>query len=314
VVLQIPRCQPAKIATQADVVVAELAAEQNAVISTRQLAACGIDSDAITVRLRRGQLHRVHRGVYAVGTGLLTLRGELTAAVLACGDGAVLSHHAAGAWWELLAWEPRRPEVIVPGGAGRGLAGIRPRWSRSLDRRDVWRRGNVLVTSPARTVLDLAAELSGAARRRMVRQALAEGRVSIGHLTDVLDRAPRHRGALALRGLLADGHVPTRSELEDLALDVLAHAEIDRPEVNPELVLDGRRMRPDLLWRRQGVVVELDGSAWHADPLTRRSDAERQAILEAHGYRVLRVTWQQLVDHPQQTLARIRAALGAAAP
>jgi hypothetical protein len=126
-----PGLSPRNIATRADVAVAELAAGQNAVVSTRQLTACGVDSGAVTVRVRRGQLHRVHRGVYAVGTGLLTLRGELTAAVLACGDGAVLSHHAAAAWWELLAWEPRSPEVIVPGGAGRGLDGIRPRWSRS---------------------------------------------------------------------------------------------------------------------------------------------------------------------------------------
>jgi hypothetical protein len=163
-------------------------------------------------------------------------------------------------------------------------------------------------------VLDLAAELSGKALRRMVRQALAEGRVSVGQLTEVLDRAPRHWGASALRALLADGHVPTRSELEDLALDVLAGAGVERPEVNPELLLDGRRLRPDLLWRRQGVVVELDGGAWHADPLTRRNDAEKQAILEVHGYRVLRATWQQLVDHPQQTLARIHAALGLYAP
>jgi hypothetical protein len=309
-VLRVSRPQPAKIATRGDVEVARLAAEQNAVVSTRQLAACGIDSDAVTVRVGRGQLHRVHRGVYAVGSGLLTLRGELTAAVLACGDGAVLSHRAAAAWWELLPWEPRSPEVIVPGGAGRGLAGIRPRWSRSLDRRDAWRRANILVTSPARTVLDLAAELPRTTLRRMIRQALAEGRVSIGQLAGVLDRAPRHRGAEALRAVLADGYVPTRSELEDLALDLLHEAGIERPDVNPELVLDGRRLRPDLLWRGSRVVVELDGAAWHADPLTRRDDGDKQAILEAHGYRVLRVTWQQLFHRPRQTLARIRAALG----
>ncbi len=289
---------------------ARLAAEQNAVVTARQLASCGIDSGAITVRLRRGQLHRVHRGVYAVGTGRLTLRGELTAAVLACGDGAVLSHHAAAAWWGLLRSDERDPEVIVPRGAGRGLAGVRPRWSRSLDRRDVWRRESILVTSPARTVLDLAADLPASTLRRMVRQALAERRLSIRQLTEVLDRAPRHRGVTALRSVLADGHIPTRSELEDRALDLLEQAGFERPEVNSELLLDGRRIRPDLLWRHRHVVIELDGAAWHHDPLTQRNDADKQAILEAHGYRVLRITWQQVVDHPRQTVARIRAALG----
>lgn len=286
-----------------------IAAEQNAVITTRQLTSCGLDSKMIARREGRSQLHRVHRGVYAVGTGVLTLRGELTAGVLACGDDAVLAHHAAGAWWEMLAWDGRDVEVIVPRAAGRGLRRIRPRWSSSLDGRDVWQRDNIRVTSPARTILDLAADMAPRALRRMVRQALAEGRVSIRQLNDVLTRAPRHPGAAKLRAVVADGHVPTRSDLEDLGLDLLDAAGIERPEINPRLELDGRAIRPDMLWRRQRLVVELDGSRWHHDPLTRQDDAERQAILEAHGYRVLRVTWRQIVNQPRQTLRRIRAAL-----
>ena len=288
-----------------------MAAEQNDVITTRQLAGCGLDCGAIGVRVGRGGLHRVHRGVYAVGTGVLTLRGELTAAVLACGDGAVLSHRSAAAWWEMLAWGGRAVEVIVPRGAGRCIGGVRPRWSRSLIERDVWRRDNIRVTSPARTALDLAADMAPAGLRRMLRQALAEGRVSIRQLTDVLSRARRHPGAAALRSIVADGHVPTRSELEDLALDLLDGAGIDRPEINPLLRLDGRAIRPDLLFRGQRLVVELDGRRWHHDPLTHQDDAAKQAILEAHGYRVLRITWMQVVSHPQQTLRRIRAALAA---
>jgi hypothetical protein len=132
----------------------------------------------------------------------------------------------------------------------------------------------------------------------------------VRQLAAALERAPRHRGAARLRALLADGYVPTRSEFEDRALDVLAAAGMQRPDVNPKLVLDGRTVRPDLLWRDRHVVVELDGAAWHDERLAREDDAERQALLEAHGYRVLRITWRQLVDHPQQTIARIRAALG----
>lgn len=289
-----------------------MAAEQNDVIATWQLMACGLDSNAITVRVRRGQLHRVHRGVYAVGTGVLTLRGELTAAVLACGDDAVLSHRSAAAWWGMLAWEGGGAEVIVRRGGGRRLDGIRPRWSRSLAERDVWRRDHVRVTSPARTALDLAADMTPKALRRMVRQALAERRVSIRRLNDVLRRAPRHPGAPALRTVVGDGHVPTKSDLEDLALDLLQAAGIDRPEVNPVLQLDARDIRPDLLFREQRLVIELDSRRWHHDPLTQQDDADKQAILEAHGYRVLRITWWQIVNHPQQTLRRIRAALRAA--
>jgi len=179
-----------------------------------------------------------------------------------------------------------------------------------LDPLDVWRRDNIRVTSPARTALDLAPELTPRALRRMVRQAIAEGRLSIRQLTEVLDRSAGHRGAAALRAIIADGHVPTCSELEDRALELLHEAGIERPEVNAELLLDERRIRPDLLWRRQRLVVELDGAAWHGDRLTRENDADRQAILEAHGYRVVRISWRQPVDNPRQTITRIRAALG----
>lgn len=286
-----------------------MAAEQNNVIATWQLAACGLNSPAIAVRVRRGQLHRRHRGVYAVGTGVLTLRGELTAAVLACGDGAVLSHWSAGAWWEMVRWDRRDVEVIVARGAGRGLDGIRPRWSRSLHERDIRRRDHIRVTSPARTALDLAADMTSMALRRMVRQSLAERRLTIGQLTAVLHRAPRHPGAPALRAVVVDGHVPTKSDLEDLALDLLDSAGISRPEVNPKLRLDGRTILPDMLWRDARVAVELDGRRWHHDPLTAQDDADKQAILEAHGHRVLRITWHQILDRRAQTIARLRRAL-----
>lgn len=289
--------------------VARLAAEQNDVVTTRQLTAHGISDGAVTTRLRRAQLHRVHRGVYAVGTGTLSLRGELTAAALACGAGAVLGFYAAGAWWEMSSWDGRWPEVIVPRGAGRARPGIQAHRSRSLAREDVWRRDGILVTSPARTALDLASLLSARACRRMVRQALAEGRLSIRQLTDVLARCPRHPGGPTLRDVLADGPAPTRSGLEDVVLDLLDAAGIERPEVNPRLRLDGRVIIPDLLWPEPMLAVECDSRRWHSDPLTRRQDADKQAILEAHGHRVLRISEAQAVDEPGQTLARVRAAL-----
>ena len=198
----------------------------------------------------------------------------------------------------------------MPRGAGRGLDHVRPRWSRSFDDRDVWRRDNILVTSPARTILDLAGGMPPKAYRRVVRHALAEGRVSVRQLADVLARSPRRRGSPKLRALIADGYVPTRGDLEDRALDLITEAELERPEINPRLRLDGRTIHPDMLWRDRRVAIELDSRRWHHDPLTQQDDADKQAILEAHGLRVLRITWRQIVDHPLQTLRRIRAALG----
>jgi hypothetical protein len=311
VVVRVAEAQPSEVATRPDLAVAQLAAEQNGIISVRQLQQCGLNSSAITIRVRRGQLHRIHRGVYAVSAAsALSLRGTFTAAVLACGLGATLSHGSAAAWLAMRPWRGGLADVIVPRSGGRAVSAIRSHRSRSLHSFDVWRRSGILVTSPARTALDLAAELSAKELRRMVRRCFAEGILSARQLHGVLARSPRHPGAAKLRTLLADGYLPTRSELEDRALDVLRAAGIARPEVNPRLVLDGRAIEPDLLWRERRVVVELDGAAWHDERLAREDDAERQALLEAHGYRVLRITWRQLVDHPRQTIARIRAALG----
>jgi very-short-patch-repair endonuclease len=78
--------------------------------------------------------------------------------------------------------------------------------------------------------------------------------------------------------------------------------------VNQPLVLGGRRVVPDFRWPEQRLVVEADGAAWHDTKLAREDDAQRQALLEAHGERVLRVTWDQAIARPAQTLARMRAA------
>ena len=105
--------------------VAKLAAEQNLVVSTDQLRACGLSGSALTLRTRRGTLHRVHRGAYSVvRPDALTAKGRVTATALAAGRGAVASGWGAGAWWALVEWDGRAPEVTVPGDGGRRIAGI----------------------------------------------------------------------------------------------------------------------------------------------------------------------------------------------
>ena len=294
-----------------DAAVARIAATQNGVVSSRQLNACGIDRGATKRRVDRGHLHPFFHGVYAVGHECLTQTGSFTAAVLGCRDGAVLSGHSAAAYHDMFRWDGRDIDVIVAGAAGRKIDGIRPHRS-MLDPRDVWTRDNIRMTTPARTILDVAATRSFKPLRRMVRQALAEQRVSVRQLVDVLRRHPRHRGAATLRAVIADGPVPTRSDLEDLAIDLLDSVAIPRPEANPALQLDGRTIRPDLLFCQQRLAIELDSRRWHHDPLTQQGDADKQAILEAHGHRVLRVSWRQIVNHPKQTITRIRAALSPA--
>jgi len=279
-------------------------------VSTRQLTQAGLASWQITQRVRQGRLHRIHRGVYAVGCPPLTLATRFMAAVLACGEDAWLSHFAAAAWLGMLPWEERHPQVTVVGSATARRPGLRVHRARRLHPRDVARHDGIPVTSSARTALDLAGIAGPRVLRRMVRRALGERRVTAAQLAEVLSRANGHRGAAALAEIVANGAYPTRSELEDRLLELVLGAGLPAPRVNAELVLAGRRVVPDLYWPQQRLVVEADGAAWHDNRVAREADAERQALLEVHGQRVLRVTWEQTVRRPQQTLERIRAALG----
>jgi hypothetical protein len=178
----------------------------------------------------------------------------------------------------------------------------------SLDAPDLTRHRGIPVTTPARTLLDLAAVVPPRALRRAVRQAHSLRLVSHRELTELLARSGRRPGTRALRAILADGSAPTRSELEDVVLDLILRGGLAMPDVNVPMILDGRRVIPDFRWPDRHLVVEADGAAWHDDPLARADDAERQALLEAHGERVLRVTWAQALGQPAQTLARIARA------
>jgi len=276
-------------------------------VSAEQLLACGLTTKAIEVRVRRGQLHREHHGVYAVGHRAWTLHGCFMAAVLAGGEGAVLSHASAAALWGFLPWRRCDIEVIVPGNRGRTQRGLRVHRARSLDARDVTRHYGIRVTTAARTCLDIAATLSPGTLRRPVRQAQAEQRTSVRRIAEVLGRANGHRGAKALADLIAIGPAPTRSELEDLVLDLLLRGGLPHPEVNKPLERLGRRIVPDFRWPAQRLVVEADGAAWHDGMLAREDDAERQAILEAGGERVIRITWDQALRRSEQSLQRVWA-------
>jgi hypothetical protein len=295
--------QPPFSSTPPDIGLAILAAEQEGVVSTRQLHALGFDTAAIRVRVRRGQLHRIHHGVYAVGHAAISLRGQFKAATLACGDTSALSHYSAGTLDGYLDWDNRRPEVIVVGSTRRH-AGIRVHRTRVLHPRDVYRNRAIPITTPARTLLDLADILPDKQLRRAVRQAQALHKTNVRAIADVLTRAEGRRGAQRLAALIADGPAPTRSVLEDLVLDVIDRAGLQRPEINSRL----GRVYPDLRWPDQRLTVECDSATWHGGKLATEDDAARQARLEANGERVLRVTWQQALKQPQETVRRIVAA------
>ena len=178
--------------------VAALAAESWGIVSVAELLACGLSHDAIASRRRRGHLHRLHRGSYAVGHPSPPWQGRLLAAGKACGPDAVLSHFSAAALWGFMDYDAdRHPDVTVPGVGGERHPRIRVHRTSVLSRQDRSEAQRVPVTAPGRTLLDLAALFDGPALRSAVRRAQGLRLVNLRQLNDVL-------GRLAPGGALAD--------------------------------------------------------------------------------------------------------------
>jgi predicted transcriptional regulator of viral defense system/very-short-patch-repair endonuclease len=287
-----------------------LAERQHGVVTRGQLAALGIPERTIGDWVGRGRLRRLHRGVYAVGHRALKRDGRLLAAALACGASAVLSHRSAGHLWGLLSTPPSLPEVTRRGSHREQDGIVVHRSALALD--EVTEVDGIPVTSPFRTVFDLAATLP---RQRELERAMNEAEVR--QLRDrvslpvLLERYPRRRGARRVRQLLAarePGGI-TRNDFEELFVAFLAEHGLPRPRLNATLALRGRFFEPDCMWRQQRLVVELDGRAVHGTEQAFESDRQRDRILLAEGWRWARVTWRQLRDEPAAIAADLRAAL-----
>lgn len=306
--------------TPPDRQLAALATKQYGLATGAQLRALGIAPSDVAYRVRTGRLHRVHRGVYAVGHECLSVKGRSLAAVLAVGPGAALSHRAAGAQWGFLDWDGDEIEVTVAQ-RRQGRPGLRLHVVRALAPHDVTVRATIPVTTPARTLLDLADVLGDRPLRRALHEAEVQRRVSHPQLIAQLARANGRRGAARLAALVADGPTPTRSELEDRLLELLARHGLPRPQTNVRLHGPPRpqpNARPagltttievDFLFPALDLVIETDGERYHGTRLARAADARRQAELEAAGYRVLRLTWADVAQDEERTVARLRSVL-----
>ncbi|HET8823136.1 MAG TPA: type IV toxin-antitoxin system AbiEi family antitoxin domain-containing protein [Thermoleophilaceae bacterium] len=282
-----------------DAAVADLARGQHGVVSRDQLVGLGLGADAVDWRVRRRRLHRVHRGVYAVGHLSLTRNGRYMAAVLACGEGAALSHFSAAVLWELL--RDRGWPIHVTAATDRRRPGIRVHKG-DLEGERVRREG-ITVTTPARTLVDLA----DVAPRRLLERAIDEADY-LGLDTDGLEPRRGRRGQGVLSSVLAvhtPGATRTRSELEERFLALCDEHGIERPEVN----VDIEGYECDFVWREQALVVETDGGAAHGTARARERDRIKDARLLLAGWRVVRVTWMRLLNEPGQVARELNQLL-----
>lgn len=296
---------------RADRAIAELAARQHGVFSTAQLLEAGLTRRAIEYRIEARRLYRVHRGVLSiVPRELMTRNAFFMAAVLAGGPGAVLSHRSAAALWGMRGASGGRVEITVPKKLGRRL-GLRAHRAQ-LPGDEITTVDGIPVTSPPRTILDLAAGLQRHELERTIEQAQVlrlQDRLSV---SDLLDRYPGRRGTATLRGLIEAGKVRervTRSELERRFLSLLEEAGLPLPSTNVHLTADGHTYEVDCLWAQERLVVELDSRAFHDDDAAFDRDRARDRRLAAAGWTTLRVTWRQIEEDAAGVLADLKALL-----
>jgi len=282
-----------------DEAIAEIAREQHGIVTTAQLGAVGLSRAAVSKRARRGRLHRLHQGVYAVGHDAPSFESRWMAAVLACGEGAVLSHVSAAGLWGMLTPEVGRIHISAPTQAGRcHQRGIRIHrceslapvdqsllstdgLQRRLPRLATIHRG-IPVTTPARTARDLPRCLRPYLVRRAIRQAEYMG--------------------LPLGEVETDG---TRSDFERDFLRLCRRHRLPPPEVNARV----GRWTVDFLWRERRLAVETDSYRTHRGSVAFEDDHLRDLQLRRAGFAVHRFTERQLETEPAAVAADLVAAL-----
>jgi very-short-patch-repair endonuclease len=284
-----------------------LAAEQHGVVTREQLLAVGLSGSAIQHRLANGRLHRVHRGVYAVGRPQLDRRGHWLAAVLACGPRAALSHLSAAALWGFLAADSDPIEVSVPLHVHRTRPGLVVHRRSNLSRRDLTKRDGIAVMAPARTLIDIAARLTARQLEAAVSEADRLNLVDPDQLRRALAGERGSTGGPALRELLdSRTFALTDSELERRFLRLVRRANLAKPLTRA--LIGGHR--PDFYWPNLGLVVETDGLRYHRTPTQQTKDRQRDQVYVMAGLTPLRFTHAQVVHEADRVVNTLRAVAG----
>ena len=279
---------------------ARIAAGQHGQVGWRQLVEEGVDRHTIQRWVRDGRLHRVHDGVYAVGHPGRSLHGDAMAAVLACGEGAVLSHRSAGHLLGLIRSRPPGPEITVPTTAGRKRPGIVIHRVRYLHQLDVSSLHDIPITTVPRVLLDLAPSLAPAALTRACHEAWIRHQTTPAHVERCIARNPTKNGAGRLRrALRAD---VTLSVLEDGFLALLDSHGLPAPRTN----IDHEGDKVDCRWPEHDLTVELLSYRFHASRRAFEADVARRRRSNHVAY-----TYGDVFECASRTTAELARLLGA---
>lgn len=284
---------------------ADLATRQHGVVTRNQLRDLGLTAKAVDSRVQAGRLHTLHSGVYALGHERLSRNGHWLAAVLAHGDGALLSHRSAAALWGL-SRAPTQPVHVTSPHGRPGREGIRLHRCR-LDPDDRATHAVIPVTSVPRTLLDLADLVDERQLQRSFEEADRLRLLSLPELEKVCERGHGRRGLGKVQHLLYDAQwaTTTRSPLEGRFAEFCREHRLPLPSTNVSLL--GSEV--DAFWPDARLVVELDGFAYHHHRTAFERDRARDTALQAAGYRVLRLTHCRLEEDPATVAGQIRGLL-----
>ncbi|MFI5038908.1 MAG: DUF559 domain-containing protein [Solirubrobacterales bacterium] len=289
--------------------IAAIAGLQRGFVSRSQLLAAGIERGAIDRMLANGRLLQAHRGVYSVGHATVQPLGRETAALLAIGPKALLSHQSAAFVWGIArARADDVPvDVLVPASHVRRRLGIVAHRTTRLHRSEVRICQGLPVTSPARTLRDIAGTVTMRELERAVDEALIRRLVRLQQLRDAVARDKGRRGGPILAALLEHRHNPTitRSQAEERMLEIIRAGGLPEPETNVRL--NGYEV--DFLWREQRLIVEIDGYAYHSSRSAFERDRAKDGTMAATGYLVLRFTWLQMEHERYVVVVRLAQAL-----
>jgi hypothetical protein len=286
-----------------DAAIAAIAGIQHGNVCRQQLLELGLSSSQIDYRIKIGRLYPLFRGVYAVGSPPTGPLQWAAAAVLACGDRAMLSHGSAMTLWGLWQRWGRPFDVTVAG--DRRLKDVRIHWVTNLLKRDVCTEQGIRVTSPARTLLDQAPSLRPKSLTRAINNARHEELLSLSDLADVVRRFPYHRGAPLLKPFIGVKGGATRSGWED---DFPAWC--DRHGL-PEPIMDtfvaGHEV--DALFPHEKVIVELDSWDFHWSKQSFEDDRDRDADTAAAGHITVRITGERMAKNERCEADRLHRIL-----
>ena len=269
-----------------------------------QLLALGLTAGGVRHLIVSGRLIHVHAGVYAMGHANTTPVARAFAAVLACGDGALLSHGSAATLWGFNKYWDEPFEVTV-WRSQRRRPGIKIHRSRVLTDSDRDCQLGVPVTSPARTAIDIAPGLNDKRLTRVVNDGRHARLLHLDDLVDVLDRNPTHPGTKRLRRFVDAPTGPTRSELEDQFVAFCSRYGLPAPVTNTCVL----GYEVDVLFPAERVIVEIDSWEFHRFRDSFEGDRNRDADLLAGDYITIRITDERMKQTPDHEAARLKTIL-----